>query len=286
VRALVTGASGQVGVELLRNVPPDVEVRGLSHLDCDIINPGRVGEVFESERPDLVINAAAYTGVDAAESTPDAARAANAAGAGNVARAAERIGARLIHISTDYVFDGRATEPYRHDDEPNPINEYGATKLAGEREVRLVSSFALVLRSGWIYASHGKNFLRTILSALQGSRPLRIVDDQIGVPTSARSLAATIWACARRPDIIGIQHWTDGGTASWYDFAVAIQDIALARGIVRGADSITPVSSSEYGALAQRPAYSVLDARPLASALGRVQRPWRSELEDVIRELA
>jgi dTDP-4-dehydrorhamnose reductase len=286
VRVLVTGAAGQLGVELLRTAPSRIDVVGLGHGECDIIDPTQVDAAAEIHQPNLIINAAAYTAVDAAESAENLAYAVNATGAGNVARAAQSVGARVIHVSSDYVFDGRSHEPYGPDSQPNPVSVYGASKLAGETAVRLASPNALVLRSSWLYASHGKNFLNTILSGIRASKPLRVVNDQIGVPTSARSLAQAIWACAERPELSGVQHWVDGGTGSWYDFAVAIQKIALEQRLVERPTAIAPVTSAEYQLPARRPAYSVLDARTLSRAISRELRHWRTWLEETMGELA
>ncbi len=285
MRALVTGAAGQLGVELLRTAPSHFEVVGVARGECDITNAVQLEETIEHHRPDVVINTAAYTGVDQAESNSDVANAVNATGAGNVARAAQRLGARIIHISSDYVFDGTSREPYRPQSEPNPINVYGASKLAGEREVKRAASAPLILRSSWLYAPHGKNFLMTILSALRASRPLQVVNDQIGVPTSARSLALTIWKCAERPELRGIHHWVDGGTASWYDFAVVIQDIALEKRLVGKPTPITAVTSEEYKLPARRPAYSVLDTQSLSGMIEAKPRPWRDWVAEMINEL-
>lgn len=285
MRALLTGAAGQLGVELLRNAPPELEIVGLGHNQCDIADSAQVEDAVETHRPTLVINAAAYTAVDGAESARDLAYAVNATGAGNVARAAQQSGARVIHVSSDYVFDGRSREPYRPDSKPNPINAYGASKLAGEKAVQEASPDALIIRSSWLYASHGKNFLNTIVSALRASKPLRVVKDQTGVPTSARSLAQAIWACAAHPELSGIHHWVDAGTGSWYDFAAAIQEIALDQHLIGKPVPIAPVTSDEYRLPAQRPTYSVLDARTLSSAIGREPRPWRDWLAETISEL-
>jgi dTDP-4-dehydrorhamnose reductase len=235
-------------------------------------------------RPDVVINAAAFTAVDEAEHQRALAYSVNATGAGNVARAAQTVGARVIHVSTDYVFDGTSRKPYRPESAPNPLNVYGGSKLGGEKEVQGWSSNFLILRSSWIYASHGKNFLRTILTAMQAAKPLRVVSDLTGVPTSARSLASTIWTCVARPEVRGIHHWVDEGTASWYDFAVAIQEIALETGLIGKPVAITPISWKEYKAPALRPPYSVLDARGLSSAIHQQPRPWRNSLAEVLDE--
>ncbi len=279
------GSTGQLGVELLRAAPPNFHCVGLSHRDCDITDPAQVEAAFQTHRPELVINAAAYTAVDHAESASDLAHAVNATGAGNVARGAEGVRARVIHVSTDYVFDGTSREPYLPESPPNPINVYGASKLAGEQEVQLSSSRSLIIRSSWLYAAHGKNFLKTVLSALKASRDLRVVSDQIGVPTAARSLALTIWACAEWPELRGIHHWVDGETASWYDFAVAIQAIAVKQGHVSETTPIVAVTSEEYRLPARRPSYSVLDTRSLSDSIRLQPRPWRSWLGEVLREV-
>jgi len=285
VRALVTGAAGQLGIEVLRTAPSSFDVVGLSHRECDITDRAQIDAKMEAFRPDLVINAAAFTAVDQAETAYDIAYTVNATGAGNVARGAVRVGARLVHISTDYVFDGASDEPYAPDDSTNPINKYGESKLAGEQEVLRNSPGSLIVRSSWLYASYGKNFLRTILSGLHGGQPLRVVNDQTGVPTAARSLAFAIWECAKRPELSGIQHWVDGGTATWYDFAVAIQALALERRMIPKAAPISRVTSAEYGFPAPRPRYSVLDASGLAGKISREPRPWLSWLAEVIKEL-
>ena len=284
MRALVTGAAGQLGVELLKTAPPQFEVVGLGHRECDITDPEQVDAAMATHRPDVVINAAAYTAVDEAERQPELAYAVNATGAGNVARAAQTVGARVIQVSTDYVFDGIGREPYHPESAPNPINVYGGSKLGGEKEVQAWSSDFLIIRSSWLYASHGKNFLRTILSALQASRTLRVVNDQVGVPTAARSLALTIWECAERPELRGVHHWVDGGTATWYDFAVAIQETALEQGRLGKATPIEPVTSREYQSAAPRPPYTVLDTLSLSRSIGRQPRPWRSWLAEVLAE--
>jgi len=284
VRALVTGAGGQLGIELLRAAPNELDVVGLGHRECDITDQGQVDTAMATHRPDVVVNAAAYTAVDEAERQPSTAYAVNATGAGNVARAAESVGARVIQISTDYVFDGTSREPYQPASAPNPINVYGGSKLGGEKEVQGWSSNFLIIRSSWLYASHGKNFLRTILAALKAAKPLRVVSDLTGVPTSAASLASTIWKCVARPEVRGVHHWVDEGTASWYDFAVAIQEIALQTRLIGKPVAITPISWKEYKAPALRPPFSVLDARSLSAAIHQRPRAWRSSLEEVLDE--
>jgi dTDP-4-dehydrorhamnose reductase len=233
----------------------------------------------------VVINAAAYTGVDAAEREADRALAVNADGAANVARASTRVGARMIHLSTDFVFDGAQGRPYLPDDRPNPLGVYGRTKLAGEQAVQRWSATALILRTAWVYSNHGHNFVRRMLGLMEERDELSVVSDQIGAPTWSRSLAAALWAAAARPELRGIQHWTDAGVASRYDFAVAIQEEALALGLLSRAVPIHPVHSEEYPTPARRPAFSVLDTSTARAALGLAPPHWRVNLRRMLQGL-
>ncbi len=285
MRVLVTGAAGQLGVELLRTAPAGIDTLGVSHAECDISDAKAVSHAFATHHPQLVINTAAFTKVDAAEDQPDLARAINAEGARNVTVAAKGIGARTIHISTDYVFDGTRNSPYSTDSATNPLSVYGATKLEGERAVLETGPGALVVRTGWLYAAHGTNFVRTILAALK-TRDLRVVNDQLGVPTSARELAEALWSCAAQPEIRGIQHWVNRGKATWYDFAVRIQEQALILGLIQTRRTVTPVTSSEYPQRARRPRVSILDATVLWDTLGRQVNPWEVALSTVLTEIA
>ena len=242
--------------------------------------------VFERERPDLVFNSAAYTSVDAAESEPERPEAVNVRGAANMAKAALEIGARVIHISTDFVFDGRQGRPYRPDDPTNPLGVYGRTKLEGEREVARISGHAaLIVRTAWVYSAHRRNFVLTMLRLLRARELVRVVCDQIGTPTSARSLADALWAMADKPEMRGVHHWTDAGVASWYDFAVAIQEESLHAGLLESAIPILPINTSDYPTAAARPAYSVLDKTATWAALGRPAHHWRVNLRHVIESL-
>lgn len=286
-RALVTGADGQVGRELRARVPAGWEVLPCGRAALDVTDQTAVLATVERERPRVIINAGAFTGVDAAESEAEVAEAVNARGARHMAIAARRVSARLIHLSTDYVFDGTQSHPYAPDDTPNPLNVYGRTKLAGEREVaRIGGTQALILRTAWLYSSHGRNFLRTMLRRMGDREALTVVADQIGTPTWAGGLADVIWMAADRPDMHGVHHWTDAGTASWYEFAVAIQEEALLTGQLDRAIPIRPIRSDDFPAAARRPAYSALDQRATGAALGLTPRHWRGNLRLVLEELA
>jgi dTDP-4-dehydrorhamnose reductase len=276
---LVTGAAGQLGRALLATVPAGWTVVGCTSAELDITHPERVDEAFTRHRPTLVINTAAYTAVDAAERDAEQAEAVNALGAAHVADGVARIGARLIHISTDFVFDGVQGRPYRPDDLPHPLGVYGRTKLTGEREVvRLSGGAALVLRTAWLYAPHGRNFVRTMLRLMGEREEVGVVCDQVGTPTSCGSLAEAVWAAARHTQLRGIHHWTDAGVASWYDFAVTIQEEALAAGLLERAVPIRALRTEEYPTPARRPSYSVLDSSSTAAALGLTRRHWRANL--------
>lgn len=285
MRVLVTGAGGQLASELIRTAPRDLEIVGLSRLECDISEANAVSAAVEELKPDVVINAAAYTAVDKAEHDRERAFAVNAAGAGNLARAAAQRGGRFIHVSTDYVFDGEARLPYSPEAHARPLNVYGATKLAGEIMALDAAPDALIVRSGWLYSSVGNNFFRTILAALRAGKPLRVVNDQVGVPTSARDLAKALWSCVARPQIKGRHHWVNAGSASWYEFAESIRDLALHKQLARNPSELTSIPTSEYPALAARPRYSVLDASDLWAALGEEPEHWRNALAATMDEL-
>ena len=233
MKVLVTGAQGQVGRCLLASVPQGVTVVGLTRADLDVGDAEAVARAIQAHAPTVIINAAAYTAVDRAETEVAAARRVNGAGPRHLARAAGACGARLVHISTDFVFDGRASVPYAPDAATAPLGAYGLTKLEGEQAVReLLPHASVVLRTAWVYAAQGANFLRTMLRVMGEKGQVRVVADQVGTPTAADSLAEVLWALAGRPDVTGLQHFTDAGVASWYDFAVAIAEESAARGLL------------------------------------------------------
>lgn len=287
VRVLITGATGQVGRALGASVPQGIEARLTARSDLDVGDADQVTEYITEYRPDLIINAAAYTAVDKAESDEATATRCNAHAPLNLARAASMIGSvRVIHISTDFVFDGRASSPYEPDDQVAPLGVYGRSKLAGEHAVlETLGDSGLVVRTAWVYAAQGQNFLRTMLRLLKERGSVRVVDDQIGTPTAAQSLAEILWKFAARPELSGVFHWTDAGVASWYDFAVAIAEEALVRGLLEREGAVTPIPSREYPTAAKRPAFSVLDKRSTIAALGIKPVHWRSRLRNVMEEL-
>ena len=286
-RALITGGTGQLGRELAARVPPGWCAVAFGPAELDVTQAEAVAEALARLEPAVVINAAAYTAVDGAEGEPDRAHAVNAVGAGHVAEACRRAGARMIQVSTDYVFDGAAGRPYRPDDEPRPLGAYGRTKLAGEGEViRRLGEEAVIFRTSWLYSRWGRNFVLTMLRLFEEREEVGVVQDQVGAPTWSRSLAEAIWAAAARPEVRGIHHWTDEGVTSWYDFAVAIQAEALELGSLRRRVPVRPLRTDQYPTAAQRPPYSVLDTSTTEAALRLPRRPWRVSLQHMLQDLA
>lgn len=286
MNVMIAGAAGQVGRALLSCIPEGSSVLGLTHADLDIGDANRVMERARAERPDVIICAAAYTAVDRAESESELAARVNSDGPRNLARAAHEIGARLLHISTDFVFDGSASTAYRPDSPTGPLNVYGRTKLAGEQAVRsIMPDRSLIVRTSWVYAAQGNNFMRTMLRLMQAKGHVRVVADQIGTPTAAISLARALWALAYRSDLSGLYHWTDAGVASWYDFAVAIAEEGSAAGLLPASVGIDPITTLEYPTAARRPAFSVLDSRATVAALALTPQHWRAALRAELKEL-
>jgi dTDP-4-dehydrorhamnose reductase len=284
-KVLITGAGGQVGRALLDAVPEDFEAVACTHAQLDIGASEAVRDCVGSQRPAVIINAAAYTAVDKAESEPDAAQRINAEGPRHLAMAARECGARLLHISTDFVFDGTASVPYRPDAATNPLSVYGRTKRDGEAAVaEVLPQHSTIVRTAWVYAATGANFVRTMLRLMRANGAARVVADQVGTPTAARSLAEVLWRLARNPEIRGIHHWTDAGVASWYDFAVAIAEEGAELGLTPADVAVSPITTADYPTPAHRPAYSVLDKRSLA-AYGLSPMHWRKRLRAVLKEI-
>lgn len=285
-RVLVTGAGGQLGRALLATVPDGVAVTGLQRSDLDIGDEAAVAACLDANTPQLLINAAAYTAVDRAEEEPEAAQRSNALAPGLLAAACARRGIRLLHVSTDFVFDGRQGTPYAPDAPAHPLGVYGASKLAGEDSVRAVGGDSLILRTGWVYSAGSANFLHTMLRLHRERDELRVVADQIGTPTAAGSLAGAIWAVAARPALTGVYHYSDAGACSWYDFAVAIGEDAQAAGLLVSPARVLPINTADYPTAARRPAFSVLDKTASWRDFELEPRHWRAWLRDTLAQLA
>jgi dTDP-4-dehydrorhamnose reductase len=286
MKVLITGAGGQLGRALTARVPPGVTVVALHRAQLDLADPAAIEQRVLAETPAVLINAAAYTAVDAAESARDVAFAVNAAAPAAMARACRAIGARLVHVSTDFVFDGTGSSPRTPQDATAPLNVYGESKLAGERALAEVEGLDwLVLRTAWVYSPWGRNFLLTMLRLMRERGGVRVVADQVGSPTSALSLADCVWRAAADRGESGILHFTDAGVASWYDFAQAIAEEGASLGLIGDRVKVEPIASREFPSPARRPAYSVLDTQGARARLGIEPRHWRIALREVMKEI-
>ena len=283
MRILLTGKNGQVGGEFSRLYSSPGDVVSVGREDCDLSSEQAIRDLVRQVQPEIIVNAAAYTAVDRAETERDLCFAINAAAPRILAEEAARLNALLIHYSTDYVFNGEKPEPYLETDPINPVSVYGASKAEGEVAIARTASQYVVLRTSWVYAGQGRNFLLTMLR-LGAERPeLRVVDDQIGAPTSAASIAA---ATIRLLDQYGsgvslpngIYHMTAGGSTSWYGFAQAI----FGSGVLAASPRLQPIPSSDYPTPARRPANSVLANDKFAHTFGFRLPPWQEQLQDVL----
>ncbi|MGA2399134.1 MAG: dTDP-4-dehydrorhamnose reductase [Steroidobacteraceae bacterium] len=285
MKVLVLGAGGQVARAVVRAMSGPHEVFVRTHAEVDIANAESLDRTLAEAKADWIVNGAAYTAVDLAEDEPALAAAINDAAVGTVAAAARRARARLLHLSTDFVFDGAANRAYLPSDPPNPLSVYGATKLAGEKKALDAECAAIVLRTAWVYAAAGRNFVLTMLRLMREREQVRVVGDQIGTPTWTGGIAHAIRDLLEVDAPAGIYHWTDLGVASWYDFAVAIQDEALERGLLSRAVSIVPIATSEYPTRARRPAFSVLDSKATRDLVAAPAMHWRHNLRMMLDEL-
>lgn len=280
-RILLLGKNGQIGRTLHGMLDP-ARLVALGRSELDLADGAAIRRVLRQVEPAVIVNAAAYTAVDRAETEESVARALNATAPGILAEEASRLDALLVHYSTDYVFDGGQDQPYVEDDPPNPLNAYGRTKLAGERAIQAVHGRHLILRCSWVYAPYGHNFLLTILRLAAERDELRVVSDQVGAPTSALAIArATAGLIERSSSATGLYHLSAGGATSWYGFARAILE---GRPDMR-AERVVPISSAEYPAPAPRPAYSVLSNEKLFRDFGLALPDWRTGLEEVLQAM-
>jgi dTDP-4-dehydrorhamnose reductase len=284
---MITGAAGQLGFELQRTAPAGTPLIAVDIAQLDLTAPATVETFIAEHQPSVIINGAAYTAVDKAEEQPALAHAVNVTAAGSLAESARRHDARMIQISTDFVFGGASALPWRPEDATAPQSVYGVTKRDGELAVmHALGNKALVIRTAWLYSAHGGNFVKTMLRLMTERDEVRVIADQVGTPTWANSLARTIWAAVAAPDVHGVLHWTDAGVASWYDFALAIQEEAVMRGLLTRAVPVHAIPTSAYPTPARRPSYSVLDKSETTKALGSSPVHWRLNLRQMLDELA
>ena len=297
MRILLFGGNGQVGSELRRSLAALGDVvattrsgtleDGTACEQADFDAPGSLPGLVDRIAPDIVVNAAAHTAVDRAENEPGAAFRANAQAPLAIAATCARHGALLVHYSTDYVFDGRGTRPYREDDPVAPASVYGASKLAGEEAIRASGARHLVLRTAWVYTAHGRNFLRTMLRLAGERDELRVVADQTGTPTAAALIAdTTVQLLRQAPSRSGTWHLTATGATTWHGFAEAIMQGAHARGLIARVPRVLPITTADYPTPAARPAYSVLDCGALRRDFGIALPSWQDGLARALDELA
>lgn len=280
MKVLITGANGQLGGALQRCAPCEAVVTAIDLAECDLTRADALHNLLEQEAPAAILNAAAYTAVDKAESDEETARAINADAVAIMADAMAMSGGKLVHVSTDYVFDGTASTPYAPDHQRNPQSAYGRTKAAGEDHLRASD---LLVRTAWVYEAGGANFVRTMIRLMREREELGVVADQIGAPTWATGLARTIWGLVDK-GASGTFHHCDAGVASWYDFAVAIAEEACALGLLEQIPAIRPITTADYPTPAKRPAFSLLDCRKTRSVLGDAQVHWRQNLRAMLEQ--
>ncbi|BBO87669.1 dTDP-4-dehydrorhamnose reductase [Desulfosarcina ovata] len=285
MNVLIIGGKGQLGQTLSRTAPDHIDVKSLDLPEFDITNLENVAAVFGEEKPDVIINASAYTAVDKAEEEPELAFAVNTTGPENLAVAAKNTGSRLIHISTDYVFDGTACTPYQPDAPCNPPGVYGRTKRQGEINVQSSLDDYVIIRTSWLYSQYGNNFVLTMIRLMQEREELKVVCDQVGGPTWASTLATAIWAVIEKPNLNGIYHWSDAGVASWYDFTVAIQEEAYHLGLLSKTIPISPIRSDAFPTPAKRPSYSVLDCIQSWHEFEAKPMHWRTALKKMLSSI-
>lgn len=290
-KVLVTGARGQVGTELIKAAPIGFTVIGLASSQLDITNQQHIQSALAKYKPDLIINAAAYTAVDKAESDADAAFAVNEKAVAMLAQAAHKADIPLFHISTDYVFDGTASTPYTETDPANPQSVYGASKLAGEQALASTLSQHIILRTSWVFGATGNNFVKTMLRLAAERDELSVVADQHGCPTSANSIAKTLWQLAQLYADQGslpwgTYHFSNAPACTWHDFAGEIFEQAVNIGLLDKTPTLHPITTAEYPTPAQRPAWSVFDCSKIESLLESEAQCWRQQLSELLKEFA
>lgn len=291
MKILVTGAKGQLGSDLAPRLKAAgfVDALCLGSAELNVADPSAVASFVKRERPEIIINSAAYTKVDLAEKEAEQAFAVNEKGAVNLAEAAKETGAKLVHVSTDFVFDGASSAPYKEDAAINPLSVYGSSKLAGERGISSVIDEHVIVRTSWLYGTTGNNFVKTILRLASERDTLRIVCDQVGTPTWSADLADALTGISKalsngaRP--WGIYHYANEGVASWYDFALAVCEEARALGMALKCSSIEPILTAEYPTPAKRPSFSVMDKAKIKKTFNLKIPHWRVSLRAMLKDL-
>ena len=293
MRVLVTGGDGQLARALTRAPPQKIELWAPNRAELDICDTNKLASQLDDFHPDLIINTAAYTNVDRAEQQPDKANQVNAAAVGSLAFLCAERDIRIIHLSTDYVFPGTGNEPHKPNDPTQPVNQYGKSKREGEELLLASGAECLIIRTGWLYAPWGHNFLASMRKLMVEKQILEIVSDQTGTPTSVLDLAPVIWQLAREKEpgkhTEQIMHWTNTGTATWFEFAFAIRKALMAKDLLEYPPALEKISSMDYAAqhgdIAHRPHYSVLDATESYQRLGKTAADWHAALSRVVENI-
>jgi len=284
MKILLLGSNGQLGWELQRTCPDHVKLATCDYPAIDFCSRDSIENCIHTTHPDCIINAAAYTAVDQAEKDSETADRINHGAVAEIAGLCRQQGIHLVHISTDFIFNGKHYKPYQPEDAPDPISVYGKSKLKGEQAVlKILKDQSLIIRTAWLYSSHGNNFVKTMLKLMAEKQSLNVIDEQIGTPTWAHGLATIIWVALEK-EITGIFHWTDAGVASWYDFAMAIQEEGLQTGLLDRAIPIFPIPGQFYPTPAERPFYSILDKTSFWKALDIKPVHWRVQLRTLLKE--
>jgi dTDP-4-dehydrorhamnose reductase len=290
MKILLTGSKGQLGREVEKSgISAGLDITPMDLPEIDITDSNMLIRIFSELKPSIVINAAAYTAVDPAETQKDICYAVNLDGPANLTRLCDKYNARLIHVSTDYVFDGKGNTPYQEDDPVSPINVYGHSKAEGEKAVIAGSGKHIVLRTSWLYGRYGKNFVKTMLRMGQEKREIKVVNDQYGCPTCAYDLAKVIILIAQqfsegKSDNSGIYQYSGSGITTWYEFAVSIFQFAGEIGINK-IPSVTPIPTSQFPTAAKRPLYTALDCAKIKMSFGVELTPWRHSLKKTIQQI-
>lgn len=284
-KIILIGADGQVGTELKTTLSHLGEVYSFNRSTLDLTRNEQIAQTIQEVKPNLIVNAAAYTAVDQAESEPDLAHQINAIAPKIIATEAQKLNAFFLHISTDYVFDGQKNTPYLETDQTNALSAYGQSKLAGETGIQEVTDNYCILRTAWVYGVAGKgNFVKTMLRLAKERPQLKVVVDQVGSPTWSYDIATTITQLSSQ-QATGIYHFTNSGVTSWYDFAIAIFEEAKALEIPLKIEQVFPITTAEYPTPAKRPAYSVLSGKKITDILGNPPPYWRSSLRKMLQQM-
>jgi len=289
MKILLTGINGQLGSQLQPLLIKVGEVMGVGRNNLDLADPNAISKLIDQVKPELIINAAAYTAVDKSEKEPELAHAVNSIAPGIMAKEAKKLGATLIHISTDYVFDGSQSTPYIETDPTNPLGIYGQSKLAGEEAIRETEANHIIIRTAWVYGAYGKgNFVKTMLRVGKDREELRVVYDQVGCPTWTGDLAEAIAQIIPNlnSETYGTYHYTNSGAISWYDFAIAIFEEGRQLGFPLQVKQVVPITTAEYPTPAKRPAFSVLNSGKISKVLGTYCPYWRYSLKQMLKQLA